>query len=160
MRTFTKTLCAIAAMGAVSGAAFAQNDAPQNGQIELTGAVMVERTQTVDGTERTILQEPTEVVPGDRLVFTTSYRNNTGETVENFVISNPLPTAVRLAQTGDFDVSVDGGKTFGDLASLQVQSADGASRTAQLADVTNLRWVVPQLSANASGTVRYHGIVR
>ena len=160
MNSLTTALCAIAAIGAVSGAAFAQSDARQDGQIELAGDVKVERTQTVDGTERTVLQEPTEVVPGDRLVFTTSYRNNTGETVENFVISNPLPAAVRLAQAGNFDVSVDGGRTFGDLASLQVRDADGATRTAQLADVTNLRWVIPQLAANASGTVEYRGIVR
>lgn len=156
MKLVTKALLVCAAIGGLSAASFAQSSQG----VELVGTVMVERSQTVDGVEKTVLAEPTNVVPGEQLVFTTRYRNNTGSPVENFVITNPLPDAVRLAQTGDFQVSVDGGQTFGDLSGMTVTGTAGAGRPAQLGDVTHLRWVVPQIATGGSGEVEYHGIVR
>ena len=44
-------------------------------QVSLAGGVKVERTELVGGVEQKVLAEPTDVVPGDRLVFSTSYRN-------------------------------------------------------------------------------------
>lgn len=151
-------LSILAALAAVGVPGVAAGKAAQ--QVELAGDVKVERTQIVGGVSQTVLQEPSEVVPGESLVFTTTYRNATGSPVENFVITNPLPDAVRLAEAGDFEVSVDGGTTYGALSKLTVADPAGATRAAGPADVTHLRWVLPQLAANATGTVGYRGIVR
>ncbi|MFA9201641.1 MAG: hypothetical protein ACEQR8_10770, partial [Cypionkella sp.] len=59
----------------------AQTAAPS---VELTSDVKLERTVIVEGAERTELVEPDVVVPGDRLVFTTRYRNVGTAPVENF----------------------------------------------------------------------------
>jgi len=155
-RNILLALAATGALCALPGAALAQGAA----QVELSGEVKVERQQIVDGSEQTVLLDATEVVPGEILVFTTRYRNATGAMVDNFVITNPLPDAVRLAGAGDFEVSVDGGATYGTLPEMTVTDAAGAPRAAGPDDVTHLRWVLPQLAANATGAVEYRGIIR
>lgn len=129
------------------------------GQVELAGDVKVQRTELIDGLERLVLREPTEVLPGDRLVFTTTYRNASGTPVSDFIITNPLPDAVQLAADGDFEVSVDGGARFAPLSSLTLPDA-GSVRAAGPQDVTHIRWVLPHLAAEAGGAVTYSGIVR
>src|SRR5690606_11702841 len=60
------------------------------------------------------------VVPGDTLVFTTSFRNQGSAAINDFVIVNPVPADVVLADepAADAQVSVDGAKTWGQLAEL------------------------------------------
>ena len=129
--------------------------------VQLKSGVQVERTVTQDGAEQTVMSEPSDVVPGDRLVFTTEYSNVGTEPVENFVVTNPLPDAVRLADTdGSFEVSIDGGKTFGALAAMSVQDAEVGNRAATLTDVTHLRWTLARLAPGATGTLGYNAIVR
>lgn len=128
--------------------------------VSLSGDVQVVRTIEENGTARTVLEPPTQVVPGDRLVFSTSYRNTSGQVVEDFVITNPLPAAVVLAENGAFAVSVDGAKSFGSLASLSVTLEDGATRPAELADVTHVRWTLDRLEPGASGSVTYFATIR
>lgn len=115
-----------------------------------------------DGKERSELVEPNTVVPGDRLVFGTDYANNGAEPVKNFVVTNPLPSAVRLAPDADpaLEVSVDAGKTWGVLAKLTVPGTDGATRPATHDDVTHVRWVLPSIAAGASGRLTYPAVIR
>ena len=127
----------------------------------LKGDVQIERTVSESGTTTTFLEDPASVVPGDRLLFTTSYKNQSDDAVEDFVVTNPLPEAIALAETGaDFDVSVDGGATFGPLPELSVQSDEGSVRQATLSDVTHVRWVLERLEAGATGTLGYYATVR
>ena len=102
------------------------------------------------------------VVPGDRLIFRTNYQNNSAELVENFVVTNPLHSAVVLASDtpGEQQASVDGGKTFGQLSELTVVGDDGTSRAAQAADVTHLRWVLARLTPGEAGQITFYAIVR
>ncbi|MFM5905996.1 MAG: hypothetical protein ACKOPO_00165 [Novosphingobium sp.] len=128
--------------------------------VSLKSDVKVERSVTTEGLTKTVLSDPKDVVPGDRLRFTTYYRNDGKAPVANFVVTNPLPKAVALAADDAFVVSVDGGKTFGKLASLKVADARLGSRAAMLADVTHLRWVIPAIAPGSSGSVTYFAIVR
>lgn len=130
------------------------------GLVTLEGDVKVVRQVEENGTARTIEEEPSKVVPGDRLIFTTSYANDTGETVDDFVITNPLPDAVALASDGEFDVSIDGGKTYAPLDTLVVADGSGNSRGAELTDVTHIRWTLPTLAPGAQGKVTYFAVVR
>ena len=145
---------AVAAIG-LSAPAQAQNE------VALMSDVKVERTIIENGISHTSLAAPEGVVPGDRLLFTTSYANNGSSVAENFVVTNPLPTAVKLAELEDnFEVSVDGGQTFAALASLSVADPEAGDRPAELGDVTHIRWVLARVAQGESGTLSYYGIVR
>ena len=134
--------------------AFAQAD------VALEADVMIVRTVEEDGVIHEALEEPERVLPGDRLVFTTSFANGGSDVVENFVITNPLPAAVVLAENGDFAVSVDAGVNYQALSALTVTQEDGTTRSATLNDVTHLRWTIASLAPGESGDVKYFAFVR
>ena len=159
MNAFSKLMLAAAALALPVLPLAAQND----NAIALTGDVKAEKIVTdADGKERVALVEPTAIVPGDRLVFGTDFANNGADTVTNFVVTNPLPAAVRLAPDADaaLEVSVDGGKVFGALAALTITSSDGTTRPATHADVTHVRWVLASIAPGASGRLTYPAIIR
>lgn len=130
--------------------------------VALDGDVKLERTVVVDGTQKVELVEPDVVVPGDKLVFTTRYRNAGVAPADNFAITNVLPASVMLASDDPADhlVSVDGGKSWGQLASLTIVSPDGASRAATASDVTHLRWALATIAPGGSGKFEYRALVR
>jgi hypothetical protein len=64
---------------------FAAHAAP--GAVVLHGDVKLETTQVENGVEKTVLADPKVVVPGNRLLFSTSYRNNGPSPVQNFVVT-------------------------------------------------------------------------
>lgn len=159
MKSNWMSAIAAAALLAISApAAMAQASQP----IELKGDVKVVKIVVENGKEKKVLSEPKVVVPGDRLIFSTGYRNNGAETVRDFVVTNPIPGGVMLAPegAGEHSVSVDGGKTWGKLASLSVSDSEGKMRPAQAGDVTHIRWVLAEVAPGAQGTLTYNAIVR
>ncbi len=159
LNTFILACAAAAALAVPALPLAAQN----NGPITLEGDVKaVKIVKDASGAERTELVEPTAIVPGDRLVFGTGYANTGPDVVTNFVVTNPLPGAVRLAPDADpaLEVSVDGGKSWGRLAALSVTNADGTTRSATHSDVTHVRWVLPSIAPGASGRLTYPAIIR
>jgi uncharacterized repeat protein (TIGR01451 family) len=130
--------------------------------IALHGDVKLVRTVTENGQEKQLLVEPKSVVPGDRLLFSTSYSNVGAQPINNVVVTNPLPSAVEISaqSAAELTVSVDGGKHWGRIAGLTVADGKGGQRPAQAADVTHIRWIIPVVAPGASGTVSYNGIVR
>jgi uncharacterized repeat protein (TIGR01451 family) len=104
-----------------------------------------------------------KVTPGDRLLFVLSYKNMGAQPASDFVVTNPVPAAV--AYTGSEDetpmVSVDGGKTWGALASLSVTQADGTTRAAAPRDVTHVRWALGRaIPAGQGGKLSFRGVVK
>lgn len=148
---------------AVVAALFASTALPATASaqagVELNGDVKVVRMVGEEGAQRESMEEPNNVVPGDRLMFATNYRNGSTDVMENFVITNPLPGAVMLAENGDFMVSLDG-DTYAALSGLTVDNGDGTSRPAELADVTHIQWTLARLEPGISGSVTYFAVVR
>ena len=130
------------------------------GQVSLDGDVKLVQTVEENGVSSTRLVEPDRVVPGDRLLFVTAYENTTGEVVDDFVVNNPLPDAVMLAENGDFEVSVDGGVSFGPLDRLSKVDDAGARAPATVEDVTHLRWSLDRLAPGAKGALQYYAVIR
>lgn len=147
--------CAFALAAGVAVPTWAQPTA-----VTLEGDVKVVHEVVENGKARETLDEPTQVLPGDRLVFTTRYRNAGDKPVTDFVITNPLPAPVKLTKAGGFEVSVDGGKSFGPLSALQATGADGKPRTAELGDVTHIRWRLASIAPGGTGAVTYFAEVR
>lgn len=162
MKLFMKLTMALAASAlALPGMSAAAQAAAS--PIALVGDVKAEKVITApDGTERTELVAPSTIIPGDRLIFGTEYSHGGTEAVNNFVVTNPLPAAVRLAPDADpaLEVSVDGGKSWGMLAALTVSGTDGAMRPAAHADVTHVRWVLESVAPGAKGRLTYPAIIR
>ena len=140
------------------GAAFAQAN------MALDSQILVERIATgPDGKSRAALEAPKVVTPGDKLVIALTYRNDGAEPITDFVVTNPVPSSVAFAGTESKDAqfSVDGGKTWGELAVLKVQSADGTSRGATYADVTHVRWKIAEaIPAGGKGQLSFRGTVK
>lgn len=152
-----------------SSSAFAQNSG-QN-QVTLTSKAFVIRSEkNAAGEEIDVLKTPNDVVviPGDRLKFILSYKNETGKIVDGFKATNPMPAVVQFSQaTEDWaEVSIDGGNVWGKLENLTVETTDPQSeaivkRAAGVADVTHVRWVFAQsIGVNESGELSYEGVVK
>ncbi len=155
---------ALGIASAVIGLALAPTAMAQD-LISLTGDVMVVKTVTDDdGITREELVGPDTVVPGDRLVFTTGYSNDGVEAVENFVVTNPIPKAVKLAdESGSFMVSVDNGQTYVALAALPTVTVDNGEdgvRSARAEDATHIRWTIARITPGSNGKLTYSAIVR
>lgn len=133
-------------------------------QVVLESEVLVERVkQAPDGKQVTVFEPPKVVVPGDKLMFVLSYKNVSTQPARTFVVTNPVPTAVAYsgAETKGEAVSVDQGKTWGELHQLKVTAPDGSVRKASPADVTHVRWSFAQpIPAGAAGKIRFRGTVK
>lgn len=131
--------------------------------VSLTSKVLVERTRPgADGKPVVVREEPGVVTPGDRLVFVLGYRNRGSEPATGFTLTNPIPPSVEFTGSDDGSalVSVDGGRSWGPLASLKVVQADGSSRPAVPADVTHIRWSFDRPIAPGSvGELSFRGVV-
>ena len=133
-------------------------------EVTLKSQVFVERIQKDDkGNSKTVLEEPNMVTPGDKLLFVLAYKNEGAAPATDFVINNPLPQAVLFTGTESKDavMSVDGGKSWGELAKLKVKQADGSVRAALAADVTHVRWQFARpIPAGAEGKVNFRAVVK
>ncbi len=142
--------------------ALAQAGAANN--VKLTSETFVAKAVTDEkGVKSNKLFPATRVLPGDPLVFQLTYNNQGTAPVTRFVINNPVPNGVEFTGVREASaiVSVDGGKTFGALATLKVKGADGKLRPASATDVTQIRWTFTQpIAAKAKGTVMFYAIVK
>lgn len=102
------------------------------------------------------------VVPQDQLVFSVSYRNNSGEPVTDLLIVNPVPASVRVAEqsAATAEVSVDGGSSWGKLSELVVRREGGAEAPASTDDITHLRWKVALIAPGEAGAVSFRATVK
>lgn len=133
------------------------------GGVELTTTAEVEVVaENPDGTISVSRESALKVVPGDEVVYTMHYRNAAAEVAEEVVITNPIPEHMTLMRTGGLApdltlaFSVDGGRSFGALADLQVVGADGRPRPATAADCTHLRWSFQRpLAPGEEGQIDY-----
>lgn len=132
--------------------------------VRLSSEVFVEKTEVSPGEKaRIVLHQPKLVVPGDRLVFVLSYRNEGPTTATNFTVTNPMPSAVSFAEApgATAQYSVDGGRMWGVLAQLKLRESDGKWRAARPDDVTHVRWILTQpLPSGSGGKLTFRGIVR
>lgn len=132
--------------------------------VALSSDVFVERNvEKADGKTAVVLEQPTTVVPGDRLVFVVKYKNVGSSPATDFSVTNPLPKAVAFNGTSDGTeiVSVDGGRNWGPLSALQYTRENGEIRPALMSDVTHVKWKFNQsLSVGSEGKLVFRGTVK
>ena len=111
-----KMLIALFAFFAPAAALAAEN-------VALSSEVLVERTRAgADGKPVTVREAPGVVTPGDKLVFQLGYKNQGAQPATGFTLTNPIPEAVSYtgSESEGATVSIDGGKSWGQLALLKV----------------------------------------
>ncbi|WP_164114826.1 hypothetical protein [Sphingorhabdus sp. Alg239-R122] len=132
-------------------------------RVELSSDVYVEKiSHDANGRKSVVLEKPLKVIPGDRLVFILKYRNVGDQAAENFVVTNPMPSAVAFQETIDGTelVSIDGGESWGRLKDLRVRMG-GGYRNAVPEDVTHIRWnIINGISVGSQGKLTFRGVVR
>lgn len=147
---------ALACLGAPQMAAARQD-------IRLDRQMFVERTRTdINGRERRILQSASRAGPGDQLILVVNWRNEGSRPVRNLAVTNAVPRGARLDLADPAaQVSVDGGAHWGRLGDLWLPTPLGGTRRATPADITHVRWTVPQeISPGESGRLSYRATVR
>lgn len=124
--------------------------------IEIERSVYIERTDRQDGRVVRELEPASTLRKGDSVVlmleWTAPGRQN------SFVVSSRVPRDLAFQRSGGHapQVSVDGGRTWGDLSGLRI-----GSRRASPEDVTHLRWQVSDAQAALGrGIISYSAIVR
>lgn len=132
--------------------------------LALTAQQNVERevvVQNPDGTE-TITREPAaEVAPGDRVIYSVSFMNDTAEPASDLVLTQPVPAEVLYVEGSadmpgtEVTVSVDGGETFGPRGAATI-IRDGIPVRADASDITHIRWeLTDALAPGETGLVAY-----
>ena len=142
-RTMAGPLSLVLAMSAVSWVAVA--DAA--GGLKLTNRVFQEiEVKRTDGQTERKTVPAAMVVPGNEVFYVITYENTADKPADNVVVTNPVPAELEyvsvLGPAPANQVSVDGGRHYGALASLTVTGADGEPRPAVAADVTHVRWTL------------------
>jgi uncharacterized repeat protein (TIGR01451 family) len=140
------------------GTAFASQSVALSSEVFLEKAI-----PDGNGKTKIVLHAPKIVTPGDKLIFFLNYRNIGDAPAANFVVTNPMPGAVAYQGSNDSaaQLSVDGGKVWGTLASLKVLEADGMWRAARMEDVTHVRWTMhAPIPAGGQGKLSFRGVVR
>ncbi len=117
------------------------------------------------GVKKRVLVEPKVVTPGQPLVVWITYRNNGKAPATAFVINNKVPNNTDFTGFGEGSgwgaVSVDGGKTFGPLATMKIAGKDGKPRAASVKDATHLRWTFAKpIPAGTGGMLSFYGVVQ
>ncbi|MEK6637647.1 MAG: hypothetical protein AABY88_06140 [Pseudomonadota bacterium] len=126
-------------------------------------AFVVKQVPDGPGKTKNTLVVPERVLPGEALVFMLEYKNTGAKPATAFVINNPIPENVIYtgAEQPWAEVSVDRGKTFGQLAALKVAKGDGTMRAALPNDVTAVRWKFTQpIPAAGEGRVMFFAMVK
>ena len=139
--------------------------AQQQGNIELKSKAEVEVATTNEkGEKRLKLMDvaKAKVLPGDRVVFTTTYKNLGKQAAEKVVISNPVPKHMEYVDRSaegkgtTIEFSVDNGKIYGALDALFIIDAQGKKQKASASDCTDLRWTLNKpLPPNSAGSVSF-----
>lgn len=158
-RRHGRAFFAVVALLGASSLAFAQAGSPIH--IDSSAYQEVEVT-AADGTTSIKLEPAASIAPGGVVVYEIKYRNNGTQAATNVAINNPVAEELVFleASVAPSAVSVDGGAHFGNLGDLTVAGEDGASRPAQPADITNLRWTVATLAPGGSGQVSFRARVK
>ena len=135
-------------------------------QVSATQAVVMERVSVGADGRTQIERAPAErVIPGDRIAYVLTYRNEGQDAAEDLVLVMPVPETMTVVagseEGGAADYSIDGGRTWGPFSALRVPAEEGGIRPAVADDVTHLRWTLAdRLAPGQAGEVSYRATLR
>ena len=133
------TILALSAAFLATGVSASALSATQKVEKEVT-------VQQPDGTSVTKLVSADEVTPGEKVVYTVAYTNDSPEAATDIVLAMPVPSDVRYLE-GSADrpgaivrYSADGGASFVERDALVLPAVGGGTRAANSDDITHIQW--------------------
>jgi len=135
----------------------------------MTAKQVVEKeivTRAANGAESVKRVAADKVTPGETVIYSIKYSNDSAESASDIVLVMPVPKEVSYVEgsvSGD-DTSVafsaDGGKTYVARGRLTVEEG-GEQRPARGDEITHIRWTLTQpVPAKGEGEVSYKAILR
>lgn len=100
--------------------------------VEPTGDVKVAPAVSENGNECRVPKSPDTVMPGDRQVLVTNYRNTTGEVVKEFAPNTSAAIRFPPGDAGIPDLAVNGPVAWSKLAAFTVSDGKGGRRSAKI----------------------------
>lgn len=126
---------------------------------------IAERRLSADGIGRFVAANQLQV--GDEIYYTLRVRNVTDAPLDNVVVVRAIPRNTRYVEgsaigpAATIAVSIDGGASFADPGSIELQVSPGTVRKAISDDYTHLRWHLRYpLAAGATALLRFRGVFR
>ena len=140
----------------------------QEGALEVQTVVQkVIETVEPDGQVKTELVSVETALPGDKVIYTVTFRNVGDQEADNIQITNPIPAAMRYVDGTAFGpgasviYSADGGATYAVAEQLRKTEVDGSERPAKADEYTHIRWALnTPLGAGERSFARFHAVVR
>lgn len=117
----------------------------------LTAKQTVEKevvTISADGTKLTTRMPAELVVPGETVVYTVNFVNDSEAPATDLVLAMPIPSDVRFLEgSADRDgakvlYSADGGETYAVREAVEIPAVGGGTRTARSEDITHVQWTI------------------
>ena len=115
-----------------------------------------------EGNESTSLTDVGIVVPGDTIVYISTFTNQGNDIISDIAVNNPVPenTAyIGFSARGEGTqvvFSADSGASFAGPAQLSVTGENGEERTALPEEYTDIRWIYSgELAPGQSSSVSF-----
>ena len=144
--------------------------AQQKGTIDLKSIAEVMVTETNAKGQKEVKRvevAKAKVLPGDEVIFTTTYTNTGKQPADKVVITNPMPEHMDYVDQSaegkgpTIEFSVDKGKTYGTPDKLMITDAQGKTRKAGPKDYTTIRWtLVKSVPPGGTGSVSFRARVQ
>jgi uncharacterized repeat protein (TIGR01451 family) len=158
----------IVAVAAMLTVTWTLAQAQTKGHIKLTSKAWQEKQVFNQEGKKVLKRVPAaKVMPGDKVIFTTTYENIGKEAAENAVITDPIPRhMVYVSNSAEgagthITFSVDGGKTYHILGNLFIFDAAGRQYPARPQDYTHIRWTFEKpLPSGVKGEVSFRAILK
>ena len=118
-----------------------------------------------DGNTQTKRTRVDTAVPGDEIIYTTTFENISNKPAGNIVITNPIPndTTYLMADGANTEItfSIDGGNEYATPDKLIVTANEGDTRPAMPSDYTHLRWVYKgELGVGETSKVIFRAVIK
>ena len=123
-------------------------------------------TKNADGTIAVKQTIPDTVTPGEELIYSLNFTNESADAAEAVVLVMPVPAVVSYIEgsvSGDdaaITFSADGGQTYVARGRLTVAEG-GAARPARSDEITHIKWTLADaLSPAGKGKISYRAILK
>ncbi len=138
------------------------------GKVSLKAVAEVEKEGFNEEGKKVLKRFPAnKVIPGDTVIYTIHYANDSKETADDVSITNPVPEHMMYSEGSasgkntSVTFSIDGGKHFDAPENLKVKMDDGTERPARPEEYTTIRWTFNgSLSAGKKGVVAFAAILK
>lgn len=134
-------------------------------QVAISVTAEKEVAVVAQGKKSVKLVPATKIAPNEVILYTVHYANKGDETATNAVIEDPIPKGTMYLADGAAagapapEFSIDHGKSYNKptLLTYEVKLASGKSERHQAtsADYTNIRWIIKEIPAGTSGSLKF-----